>query len=116
MTAVLVDALSWTFLLTGAFFAVVGAIGVLRLPDVFTRLHAAGMTDTMGAGMILAGLMLQAGLSMVTVKLIFVLLFVVVTSPLSTHATARAALHGGVQPITVEGTAGDEKGGDPSSP
>ncbi len=106
---VLHDLVSWICLVVGAYFAVVGAIGVLRLPDVFTRLHAAGMTDTMGAGMILIGLMIQAGLTLVTVKLILVLLFLLFTSPLSTHATARAALHGGVEPV-------QEKGGGPSNP
>jgi multicomponent Na+:H+ antiporter subunit G len=96
------DLASWVLLMVGAFFALTGAIGVLRLPDVFTRLHAAGMTDTAGAGLILAGLMVQAGVSLVTVKLVFVLIFLVVTSPLSTHATARAAIHGGVKPLTIQ--------------
>lgn len=96
------DLVSWVLLMVGAFFALAGAIGVLRLPDVFTRLHAAGMTDTAGAGLILAGLMVQAGLSLVTIKLAFVLIFLVVTSPLSTHATARSAIHGGVKPLTIQ--------------
>ena len=61
MMALLVDATSWICILLGLFFMIVGAIGVLRLPDVFTRLHAAGMTDTMGAGFILVGLAVQAG-------------------------------------------------------
>ncbi|MFC1575950.1 cation:proton antiporter, partial [Gemmatimonadota bacterium] len=67
-----VDLLSWIFLLSGSAFAIVGGIGVIRMPDLFTRLHAAGITDTMGAGLILAGLMFQGGLSMVTVKLILI--------------------------------------------
>lgn len=100
MMALLLDILSWVFLVSGGFFAVVGGIGVLRLPDVYTRLHGSGMTDTMGAGLILTGLMFQAGLSLVTVKLFLVLLFLWLTSPISTHAVARAALHVGVRPRT----------------
>ncbi len=76
----------------------IGGIGILRLPDVFTRMHAAGITDTMGAGLILAGLMAQAGLTLVTVKLVLIVLFLVVTSPTSTHALAKAALTGGLEP------------------
>lgn len=98
--ALLLDVLSWILILGGGFFAVTGGIGVLRLPDVYTRLHASGMTDTMGAGMILAGCMLQSGLGLVTVKLFLVLLFLWLTSPISTHAVARAALHVGIRPVT----------------
>ncbi len=103
-----VDVVSWALLMGGSFFALVGGIGVLRLPDVFTRMHASGITDTLGAGLILAGLMVQAGFTMVTVKLILVLLFLWFTSPVSTHALARSALHGGVQPILHEDRRGDD--------
>lgn len=98
--ALVLDVLSWILILGGGFFAVTGGIGVLRLPDVFTRLHASGMTDTMGAGLILTGCMLQSGLSLITVKLLLVLLFLWLTSPISTHAVARAALHVGIRPVT----------------
>lgn len=94
------DVLSWICILGGAFFALAGAVGVLRLPDVFTRLHASGMTDTMGAGLILLGLMFQGGVSLVTAKLVLVLLFLWLTSPISTHALSKAALHQGVRPVT----------------
>lgn len=97
-----VDLVSWALLMAGSVFALIGGIGVLRLPDVFSRMHASGITDTMGAGLILAGLMVQAGFTMVTVKLILVLLFLWFTSPVSTHALARSALHGGVQPLLHE--------------
>lgn len=96
----ILDVLSWILILGGGFFAVSGGIGVLRLPDVFSRLHASGMTDTMGAGLILTGLMLQSGLSLVTVKLLLVLFFLWFTSPIATHAVARAALHVGIRPVT----------------
>jgi multicomponent Na+:H+ antiporter subunit G len=93
------DVLSWIFLMAGAFFAIVGAVGVLRLPDLYTRLHASGVTDTLGAGLILVGLMFQAGLTQVTIKLILVLAFLWFTSPVSTHALARAALQSGLRPV-----------------
>jgi len=96
------DGLSWTCLLGGGFFAVVGGIGLIRLPDLYTRMHAAGITDTMGAGLILLGLMLQSGLSLATLKLGLVLGFLLLTSPTATHALARAALAAGVRPLLDE--------------
>jgi multicomponent Na+:H+ antiporter subunit G len=101
MEAVL-DLLSWIFLLAGSFFAVVGGIGVLRMPDLFTRLHALGITDTMGAGLILTGLMFQAGLSLITVKLLLILGFLWFSSPVSTYALARATLASGQEPFWAE--------------
>ena len=88
------DLLSWTFLLAGSFFAISGGVGILRFPDFFTRMHATGVTDTMCAGLILAGLMFQAGWSLTLLKLILILVFLLLTSPTATHAIARAALHG----------------------
>lgn len=93
------DIASWTFLLTGSFFLLTGGIGVLRLPDFFTRLHAGGVTDTMGAGLTLLGLALQAGLSLAGIKLILILGFLIFTSPTATHALAKAALHGTLKPL-----------------
>ncbi|GMR12744.1 MAG: monovalent cation/H(+) antiporter subunit G [Gemmatimonadota bacterium] len=100
--AIALDILSWISIVGGLFFMVVGAIGVLRMPDVYTRLHAAGMTDTMGAGLILIGLTFQAGLTLVAVRLLLVWAFLLFTSPISTHALARAALSGGVEPFRVD--------------
>lgn len=104
---IVLDVLSWVFILTGVFFVVTGAIGVVRMPDVYCRLHAAGMTDTMGAGFLLVGMAFQAGLTLVTVRLLLIWLFLLVTSPIGTHALARAALSGGVTPyrapVTGEG-------------
>ena len=86
--------------MVGCFFALVGAIGLLRLPDFYARMHGAGITDTLGASLIMLGLMLQAGLSLITVKLVMILFFLLVTSPTSGHALARAALSQGVEPLT----------------
>jgi len=96
--AILADLMSWALVLGGCFFILVGALGLIRMPDIFTRLHAGGVMDTMGAGMLLAGLMFQTGLSLVTVKLALVLAFVWFSSPISTYALARAALKSGEEP------------------
>jgi multicomponent Na+:H+ antiporter subunit G len=100
--SLLADVFGWIFLLGGSFFVVVGAMGVIRLPDLFTRLHAAGITDTMGAGFILVGLMFQGGLSLVTAKLILILGFLWFSSPVSTYALARATLASGQEPFWSE--------------
>jgi multicomponent Na+:H+ antiporter subunit G len=96
--SILVNGVTWLLLLGGSFFAVVGAIGVVRLPDFYTRLHAAGITDTLGAGLILLALMFQAGLSLVLVKLVMILGFLLLTSPTACHALAHAALSDGLEP------------------
>jgi multicomponent Na+:H+ antiporter subunit G len=98
--ALALDLVSWICILAGAAVALIGGFGLLRLPDVFARMHGAGMVDTLGLGAILLGLMLQAGFSLVTVKLVLILLFVFFTSPMTTHALARACLNAGVEPRT----------------
>ncbi|MEX2582471.1 MAG: monovalent cation/H(+) antiporter subunit G [Gemmatimonadota bacterium] len=97
-----IDGLSWFFLLTGAFFMLVSGIGILRMPDVFTRAHAAGVKDTLGAALTLVGLMLQAGFTLVAAKLLLIWIFLWFTAPVASHAVARAALLGGVRPILVK--------------
>lgn len=92
------DIVSGVLLLIGALAVLIGSLGLIRLPDFFTRLHPAGITDTMGAAAILLGLTFQAGFTLVTVKLILVLLLLLVTSPTASHATARAALAHGLKP------------------
>ena len=77
----------------------IGGIGILRLPDVYTRMHAASITDTIGAGALLLGLTIQAGVSLVAVKLILMLVFLFFTSPTSSFSLAHAALSSGVEPI-----------------
>jgi multicomponent Na+:H+ antiporter subunit G len=97
----IVDLASWICLVGGSLFALTGGIGVLRLPDFYSRMHAAGITDTMGAGLILVGLMFQAGLTLLTVKLAMVLAFLLITSPTSGHALARSALYY-LKPLTAD--------------
>ena len=94
----LADWLSWFCVLSGSFFAIVGALGIVRLPDVFSRMHGAGMVDTLGIILILVGLMFQADEWIVVVKLGLVLLFIFFTSPTTTFALARAAIYGGLNP------------------
>ncbi len=94
-----VDALSWACLVAGGVFCVIGAIGLLRMPDFYTRMHAASVTDTLGAGFILLGLMLQSGLTLVAAKLLMVGLLIFFASPTATHALARAAMARGLQPL-----------------
>lgn len=110
---VFLDVLSWMAIAAGLFFMLVGTIGILRLPDVYSRLHAAGMTDTMGAGFLLLGMALQTVVGImhgetsywfVLIRLIFVYAFLLFTSPIATHALARAGIAGGVEPWT-----GDEE-------
>jgi multicomponent Na+:H+ antiporter subunit G len=95
----LIDVASWVLLLAGGAFCMIGALGLVRMPDFFTRMHAASVTDTLGAGLMLLGLMLQAGFSLVTVKLIVLGLLIFFTSPTATHALAQAALARGLQPV-----------------
>lgn len=90
---------SWALLLTGSFFAVVGGIGIVRLPEFFSRMHGGGITDTLGAALIILGLCFATGEWLVVAKLLMILFFLFVTSPSSCHALARSALSQGVEPV-----------------
>jgi len=96
------DVLSWILLLSGGVFGVISAIGVLRMPDVFTRMHAASIADTIAIGLMFGGMMLQEGWTIVSVKLVLILLFMLFASPTTTHALAKAAIAGGVKPLLHE--------------
>lgn len=93
------DLICGLFMLAGGAFVLIGNIGLLRLPDVYTRLHAAGITDTLGAGLILIGLCFEAGFSLISVKLILITGFLLITSPTASHALAKAAVHGKLAPL-----------------
>lgn len=94
-----IDILSWLSILVGGFFLLVGALGMIRLPDFWARLHAASIIDSAGAGLILFGFMLQGGLTFVTVKLVLIVLFLAITGPTATHAVANAAFVVGSRPL-----------------
>jgi multicomponent Na+:H+ antiporter subunit G len=98
--ASLLDILSWILLLGGGFLGISGAIGLFRFPDFYARLHAASVTDTLCAGLIIAGLLLQATSAMMVFKLLLILFILTYTSPTGAHALAKAAMHGGLKPLT----------------
>jgi multicomponent Na+:H+ antiporter subunit G len=108
-----VDIASWVLLVAGGFFCVVGAVGLLRMPDFYTRMHAASVIETLGAGLLLLGLMLQGGWTLVSVKLLMVGLLIFFASPTATHALARAALARGLEPELAHDL---RKGSGPSKP
>lgn len=98
------DAMSWVLLTAGGLFVLIGGIGALRMPNLYTRMHAASVTDTMGAALVLGGIMLQAGFSLATIKLVAILLFLLITSPTSSYALASAALIAGIMPDAGSGS------------
>ena len=103
----LLDILSWACIVSGGVFCVIGAYGMITLPDVFCRMHASSIIDTLGLGLILAGLALQTGFTLGLAKLAMIFLFILFTSPTATHALARAALYDGVDPEAAVKETGD---------
>jgi multicomponent Na+:H+ antiporter subunit G len=97
-----IDFLSWLLLAAGGFFFLVGAIGLNRMPDVFTRMHAVSVGDTLGAALLVAGMVLQAGPTLITFKLVLILLVILLAGPVATHALARAALHDKLYPLVAD--------------
>lgn len=94
----LLNILSWFLLSAGGGFVLIGGIGALRMPNFYTRMHAASLTDSMGAILILTGIMIQAGFSLATIKLLTILLFLLLTGPTASYALANAALLSGMKP------------------
>lgn len=94
----IIDIVSWILLLAGGALGIVGGIGIHSFHDFYSRLHAAGITDTLCALLILSGLGLQAGWSIAAFKLALIFVFLFFTSPTASHALANAALHSGLQP------------------
>ena len=97
-----INVLSWACLLTGGLIGIIGGLGLVRLPDFFSRLHAAGVAETLCPLLIVTGLVLQSGISLLTLKLVLILLFLLFTAPTATHAVARAALVDGVEPEVTD--------------
>lgn len=83
--------LGWILLVLGSFFCLVGSIGLIRLPDFYSRVHAAGIIDSLGAILILLGMLTQTQDAIVIIKLMFILFFMMLTGPTAVHALARAA-------------------------
>ncbi|MEM7189434.1 MAG: monovalent cation/H(+) antiporter subunit G [Pseudomonadota bacterium] len=99
--SVALDILGWVSLSLGAFFCVVGAIGLHRMPDVFTRMHATSVSDTLGVGFLLLGMLAQTDDWLVAVRLVVIGFVLYVTGAVASHALARAALHDGRKPMLV---------------
>lgn len=95
----LLDIISWILLISGSFFCLTGGIGLMRFPEFFSRIHAASLTDTLGASLILIGLMFQAGISVTLAKLIMILILSLIAGTTASHAMAKAALKSGMCPL-----------------
>ena len=95
----------------GIFFMITGAIGLLRFPDFYTRLHATGKCDTLGEILIITGLLIyhifvyspgaDISVKLVPVKLLFLIMFILLTNPVGTHALMKAGYTTGVKPWKV---------------
>lgn len=92
------------FLTIGCFFSVVAAIGVVRFPDFYSRMHPAGKNDTLGQTLILIGLIIYEGFSFVSIKLLLIIIFIFIANPTATHAIAKAAYLAGLKPWEKEET------------
>ena len=98
MLEMLLDILSWLLLTIGGLFVFIGGVGAIRMPDLYTRMHAASITDSIGPILIITGILLQSGLSLASVKLLAILLFLLLTGPTASNALASAALLAGQKP------------------
>ena len=96
--ALVVEIVSWMLILVGSAFTIIGAVGTLRFPNFWSRLHAASVSESAGMIFLVMGMCLQAGVTLVTVKLILIGAFIFITGPTSTHAVANAALMSGEKP------------------
>ncbi len=115
MIGLVIDIASWILFVVGGLAVLTGGIGVLRLPDVYTRMHGASITDTMGAGLFVFGMILQAPDWLVAVKLALILVFLAFTGPTATYALAHAAITSNIRPMLADdgdGVGGDEKPGE----
>ena len=95
-----VEIIATVFIALGALVMLAGAAGVLRFPDFYSRLHAAGKSDTLGQGLILLGLAIPVGLSLISFKLALIILFIFIFNPTATHALARGGWVLGLKPWT----------------
>lgn len=110
--SLVIELLSGLFLLLGGFLCITGGIGLIRLPDFFSRVHASGLNETLATPLLLTGLMLQMDWSLDLLKVLFIIALVLATSPTATYAMAKAALHGGLRPLTTQDS--DRPEDDPS--
>lgn len=102
MLDTIIDILAFIFITSGVFFFSVSTIGLLRLPDVYTRLHATSKGDTLGAGLCLLGVMLHLGWTLTSLKLSLVIIFIWITSPTASHLIGKSAYRSKVRPASGE--------------
>ena len=100
--SMILDILGWVLLCAGGFFCVIGALGLNRMPDVFTRMHATSVADTLGVGLLVLGMAVQTTDWTVWVRLAIILIVLYVTGAVASHALARAALHDGSKPLLAQ--------------
>lgn len=102
------DLVAWVLVLGGCFFIIVSAFGLVRLPDVYARVHSVGLADTVGAALLLGGLTLYGGFTIVTIKLLLILAFLFFTSPTSSNAFANAVYSAKIKPLLAKDETGKE--------
>lgn len=100
--SVIADVASWVLILLGALGVLSAALGLIRLPEFYSRTHTVGVLDTLGAGMLLVGLGLQSGLTLLSIKLALILAFIWLTGTTAAHALARTAEHTGMRPQATD--------------
>jgi multicomponent Na+:H+ antiporter subunit G len=105
---VFLNFLCWILIISGSFFVIVGAFGTYRFPDFWSRLHAASITDSAGVILLLIGMGVYSGLTLITFKLFVIGLFLFITGPTSTHAVANAALVSGLRPPKLQSNNSDD--------
>ena len=98
----------WVLIISGSFFVIVGAFGTYRFSDFWSRLHAASITDSAGVILLLIGMGVYSGLTLITFKLLVIGLFLFITGPTSTHAVANAALVSGLRPPKLQSNNADD--------
>jgi multicomponent Na+:H+ antiporter subunit G len=102
------DVLAVILVVLGIFLFASGTLGLIRLPDFYCRMHATGKCDTLGALLILLGMAVYNGFNLVSLKMIFIAVFIFVANPTATHAIGRAALVNGVKPWMKDSPPGEE--------
>jgi multicomponent Na+:H+ antiporter subunit G len=95
---------SWLLLTGGGALVLIGGVGAVRMPELYTRIHAASVTDSLGTILVIAGLMLQTGLTLELVKLFAILIFMLITAPTAAYALANSAFTAGLQPDPAPST------------
>ena len=92
------DIATWILLLAGSLMLLITGLGLLRLPDLYSRIHAGGMADTLATAFIFCGMALQSGFTLVTAKLLMIVIFIFFTSPTASYALAQASFVAGLKP------------------